>query len=109
MFVVKLVGPGEGCDYTIGCNNITITLPESIKTMEEAVQYVVFAEEQGCLNYYGSGRVEKATIYEVVQSHEVDVATVFRRKLEILQKEEAEAKLEKEKAEFERLKAKFGR
>lgn len=107
MFVVKLVGSGEGCDYTIGCNNITVTLPESIKTMEEAIQYVAFAEERGCLSYYGSDRIEKAIIYEVVQSHEIDVDAIIRNQREILQREAAEAKLEKEKAEFERLKAKF--
>jgi hypothetical protein len=111
MFVVHLEGVGEGCDYTIGCNNKVVVLTDKISTLKEAVDYVSNSDSIGSLSYYGIDRIKKATIYEV--SAVLDIEDIVAQKLE--KRRLASAKLRKEDqesydlSEFERLKKKLGK
>ncbi len=101
---------GGGCDYTIGCGQRLVPLPDTIKTVEEA-KVEVFREEgsQPYHRYYYSGSdIEKVVIYGVVSEHEVNLDKIENDKAtkELIEKlilEEAT-----EKAEFERLKKRYG-
>lgn len=108
MFIVHYEGVGEGCDYTIGCNQCTIKLPKFITTMEEAIAYIQ-SDKQFSLEYFGMNRIEKATIYETQSFQEVNVQDIMQKQKV---KKQAEQVIEKEKnelAEYERLKFKFGK
>lgn len=104
MFIVHLVGDGEGCDYTIGCNRVVVELPAHLTTLEEAVEYVKTQEKPGCLSNYGAANIGAAVVYEVVNSailNMVDIREERRR--------EAAAKVEaRERAKYEELKKRFG-
>jgi len=113
MFYLYLDG-GEGCDDTLACNKLL--KPMKAKTWDEARKEAADDEElgdptadprrgYGC----GEGIMHKATILEVVRSEDVDIkawAAGRRREIEAEEKSEADAR---ERAEFERLKAKLGR
>ena len=111
MFIVHYKGRGEGCDYTIGCNQITVVLPDVVQTMDDAVAYVSggwkpeVADRHSVKYFGGPKRIEKATIYEVANVHELDIQSMI-----VAARERKAAKARKlEEAEFERLKAKLGK
>ena len=67
MFVAHCVGIGQGCHYTIGCNQNTFELPDSIKTMEDAIHYIKNDE-----HWHYDCSWSKVTIYEVVEKQVID-------------------------------------
>lgn len=98
-YFVLIVGAGEGCDYTMGCN--IAFHPLSGDTFEEASKGV--KEHLG----FDECAVETALIIEASKLHFFDVLTHYRD----IERQEAESEqhaVEKsEKAEYERLKSKF--
>ncbi len=102
-FSVFMLGSGEGCDYTIGCNQKLVEL--KAKTREEAL-----LEVAKVLDYHGAGspehRMKKVLLFEgepTVFDYDAwcEVRAEARRA-----EETAEAEKE-ERAQFERLKKKF--
>lgn len=108
MFIVHYEGVGEGCDYTIGCNECTIKLPNSLKTMQEAVDYIR-SDEEFSLDYFGKSRIEKATVYEIQSCQVIDVKDIIQKEKLEREKQKVIQKEKNELAEFERLKEKFGK
>lgn len=101
MFYVLLVGEGEGCDYTIGCNKTFRKLEASTwqTAREEVADICADCEEPS---------IAKATILAVTECQDFDIATWKadhrRRKEEEKKKEERarkKAMLEQLKAELE--------
>jgi len=109
MFIVKLAGKGGGCDAPLGCNECTVTLPDSIKTMEEAAEYVAIQEKEGGLSFYGLDNVKTAAIYEVTGFCELDIPALVRAR-DARRVADSQAAIEhSERVEFARLQAKFGK
>ena len=94
-----------GCDYTIACGKDLEKLP--VSSVEEAVKHAV-EEHEHRFEEGSECEVVRLTILEVVGATQIDVADI---KLQLFQKtvEAAHADPEaKERAEYERLRAKFG-
>lgn len=100
MFIVYYKGYGHGCDYTIGCNEKTFVLPESVTTVEQAVEYIK-GEDSHSLSYYGIKRIAKATIYEVSNMLEVDVESIRSQQEEEIRKHKRKVQDQKDLAELD--------
>ena len=103
---------GGGCDYTIGCGQKFAPI-HGAKTIEEAVEKILDPED----GYGGSyrlgpnseGSIDSITIYECSAPVEVDLEAA-RAELKRQDDEEAARKVEeKERVDFARLQAKYGR
>lgn len=104
------VGKGEGCDYTIGCNQKFVKLESS--NVEDALTEVEndIDESYGPSEYQPDGLPFKSiTVFEVsnyqifdIKAHEESVRNMV---LEATKEKEEE----KERAEFERLSKKFSK
>jgi hypothetical protein len=69
-----LEGKGDGCDYTVGCNEkLTQLFAVSLRAAKaEALEELGY--EEGCLDEEPEpGEVESALIFEVSAFHEVDL------------------------------------
>ena len=66
-----------GCDYTIGCGQLFEFLPETLQSMEQAVQYVLEGEGEATLNYNGKNRIHSCQVFEIFDSHEVDMTSIM--------------------------------
>ncbi len=61
MFIVHYVSASLGSDHNIGENETTHKLPETIKTLKEAADYVV--KSSACGEMYDLEDMAKVTIY----------------------------------------------
>lgn len=96
---------GCGCDYTIGCGKLLVELKE---TSFEGAQEELWGE-YGCRHYLG-GEADLASI-RVFQASEVRAVNLVEWKTRLAEQEKAEKAARdaaKDRAEYERLKAKFG-
>jgi hypothetical protein len=93
----------EGCDYTIGCGQTLINIKTS--SIEEAKQKLaeIIAEE-----YSGERELESAELFEVEQTFMMDTTSIYQEADEREETRKKNETTEKERQEFERLKAKFG-
>lgn len=89
-----------GCDYTIGCGTRVTEIEAD--TLEEAVEK---ASQE--ITTEGEGKIYSAVVFAVSEVHEINVQALADQRR--AQKQEAAkiAKQEQERAEYERLKAKF--
>ena len=107
MFTAYLEQSGEGCDYTIACGKKLVLLQSSSRgDAIDELKSLLFGEGR----FYGSDTdFEKITLYKVESS---EVLPYQEWKREECEKEKAAAlqfKAQLELAEYERLKAKFGK
>lgn len=106
-YYLYMVGPGEGCDYTIGCNSLL--KPMKAQTYEE-----VLSETMAVMEYYGGftgrePRIENAYIVEAANVHDLKVPELKKAHNKV-QANIVKAKQEAEElAQYEKLKAKFDR
>jgi hypothetical protein len=103
-FYVYIVGKGEGCDYTISCNE---TLEElNADTRERAIAEVKddFMESGG---RHGDIAYERMIL--VSHEKELPVGMWMREVEEGQAQEEAEEERRRDEAEFERLRKKLGK
>ncbi len=100
MFVVLLKGEGYGCDYTIGCNKTWRFL--KAETMEEARK-----EVEKIAREYSEPGIEKATILQVAEKEDGDVAGWRKKWKAAREKKAKEAKEAADRAQYEALKKKF--
>jgi len=103
---VLVMQQGGGCDYTIACGTKVVNL--AADNDDEAVE----AAEQVMDDHGGFGdyecRVDSARILKVVGSVPFDVKAIRAERKAEAEKEAAAEKEAEERAEFERLKGKFG-
>lgn len=107
-FLLIAWGSGDGCDYTIGCNQRVTEL--KAKTLEEAqleVKKIIMGDQP---EYFGDYKNEphylsKAQIVEVAETVNVEGIYDECRALAAAQKEKDA--MPAEKAEYARLKKKF--
>ncbi len=104
-FYVYYEGRGEGCDYTIGCNlNVEIV---KAKNVEEVVKKITDEWDECGFNYVES-RYAAVTIIEAPSTTDVDInGYIVEAKAKAAERIRLKEE-DKEKAEFERLKKKFG-
>lgn len=100
-FYLLLEGPGEGCDYTIGCNKTWREFNASDLPAALAKANKIILEE-------GEERVEKAALLSVEAVQTVDVRGLFREAEEMRRKRAKTVEERAERTEYERLKKKFG-
>jgi len=98
-YIALLIGRGEGCDYTIGCNQTWITLKADTmqKAIEECKVYDDDEDGRTIVDYHTrENELELATIIEV--SDEVDFLKIHDKLEEEREAQEAEEeeKLNKE-------------
>lgn len=102
-------GAGEGCDYTIGCNiavdRFSVTGP---KYAEEKARELLMPDEPEYFNgNTENGYLSSAILVKVVS--EIDVEEeIYDRCRELTEAREAAEANDTERAEYERLKKKFG-
>lgn len=104
-YLILLEGHGGGCDYTIGCNKKWEFIEAgSIQDARDKVALIL--EDHGCEE--GCSRIAKATIIEPASISDFKISGWEADKAKE-RRELQERELEKrEKADFERLKEKFG-
>ena len=94
---------GEGCDYTIGCGHAFVHIIGA-KSMEAAHAFILHEYQESIRD----GEVEHIHIYEVSKSSSLDIPALERLMKAKGKEAEAQKKEAAERAEFERLKTKFG-
>lgn len=108
-YYVYIDGGEGGCDYTLNCNAIleqldAATLRDAIKEVRERHLGNPHEDEgYGC----GEGHVRAATILNVTAAHEVDVGSWVAERRHEKNIADGVAKQEREREEYERLRAKF--
>lgn len=111
MFIAYLEQKNCGCDYSIGCGSILVTLSSSSKreAIKELEKIILGEYSEGERNegYWEEFELESACLYEVSSEDNVPLADWYAKAIEDdkLQKEK-EIK-EKEYAEYQRLQVKF--
>jgi len=96
-FYVWMIGVGEGCDHYIACNERL--RPLWAKTLDRAKEEVTAMVDEG---------IEDAVIIEAAHLHIFDIDACLAEAEAMQEQKAKEAKDASEKAEFERLKVKFG-
>lgn len=92
-----------GCDYTIGCGKLLITIEADSLELAKIKLYEIIEKEYNFSEFY----LSSAEIFEVSSSEKINVKQIYK---ELNEKEKARIErmaLEKDLAEFERLKKKF--
>jgi hypothetical protein len=108
-FVILIVGSGEGCDYTIGCNRRWIFRQgKSAKSVLNKYVQESRDDDGAVCSFYGNEiNIEKMTIIEINDKMEVDCQEIAEQlRSEKINKENVVLE-EKEKAEYSRLKKKY--
>lgn len=91
-----------GCDYTIECGTTVIEL-SSVELWSAEDELSKLIEEE----FTGDRKIHEATIYEISDEYEVDLAEVYRN-IANRKKSKKDAEQEaKDREEFERLRKKF--
>lgn len=115
-FIVDIHQP-HGCDYTIECGSKTFVIyaKDLLEANKRFIQMfypdfessdVDWTDDYG--GYTGEMALESAVIYEVVDELEIDMGLLYENLDSIRAAEALKAAEEKERAEFERLKKKYG-
>ena len=102
-FLLFIKGVGEGCDYTIGCNQKTVRI--EAKDLSAAL----LKAEQVYNDHGGSERIESITLYPGDEQATLDIEAIEARKKAAKAAKVAAAQEAKDRADFERLQAKFGK
>lgn len=117
-FLVYVKQHGEGCDYTIGCGRkvFFIEARDMIQAKDRFTR--MLSPEFGQDNqpewtkdyggYNGEMKLVSAQIFEVADEVKVDVAECYENIEKFKIEKALKAVEEKERKEFERLKAKYG-
>ena len=113
MFYAHVEEMGEGCDYTIGCGHRLVKLKAT--TREEAEREVMQDDSEGEGRYFGSHwylfgerTLRAVTLLDVRETYGVDLEKHRAAYRDASALGERAAKEAAERAEFARLKAKFG-
>jgi len=116
-FLVAMKGTGDGCDYTIGCN-MRYKLVMSDKTIDELtqkeIQDALFhgEDDQDYINDKILGKedneISELFVVELENYRRPNLGALRGTHNEMVQQRRTKKREEKERLEFERLKAKFG-
>lgn len=99
MFLLYLEGNEEGCDHTIRCG-IAI---ENIKT--ETLEEASFLAEEK-IDYYGIERINRAIIYEIKSSVEINLLSIKSRSGLLERKRQLEEELNQIEEELNQIEIK---
>ena len=103
MIYVLVRSQDGGCDYTIGCGISVTTLNAQNQTDALVEARIRILQE----NFYEEGRLKSATLLAVEARTALDVEEWYREEQMRRDVEEKHRQELKERAEFERLSAKF--
>lgn len=100
----------DGCDYTIACGKKLFFFPEEIDTYAKAINYLHTPDEWNILPIPdGDDRLDKVTIIEYSKIHPFDIKDYYRKVDDGRAAVKRQEKEDADRAEFERLSAKFGK
>jgi len=113
MFIAYVEQAGEGCDYTIDCGKTLWKL--SADTKEEAIEEIkrnVIGELNTDNGAYYEGlwyefELRSIQLFEVSNYEDLDVGLWYREASEKAKSIKDKVRLDRERLEYERLKAKF--
>lgn len=100
-FYAYYTGPG-GCDYTIGCNNSL----QKLKAIHKHDAEKEILEEYSHMGEYG---IDNIQLLEVKSVEDIDLSEIDRRLAEEKRQAEIRRVEAEERAQYEKLHAKFGR
>ena len=113
MFIAYVKQIYEGCDFTIGCAQTLWRL--SAKTKDEAIAEVKkktigdyvpgHGYEEG---YWIERELGEVTLFEVLEDTKLPIKQWYTEARKFLEEQKNKERTDLERAEFERLKAKFG-
>ena len=108
IYLLHEVQDGEGCDYTIGCGYRLTQLDAD--TMAGAIAEATGLDRHGSPRIQTSGeqRIKCATIYEVAAEHSIDIRALDAERKFVAVASLREEREASERAEYERLKGKYG-
>ena len=108
MYYAHFVGEGWGCDNTISCNEMLIKIDaSSMDEAEDKTRRMFEYDENEDRRTYDPDEIKSVKILEIARESDLSMA-VIRAHIKNKQKLADEAKeYDSEKAEYERLKAKF--
>lgn len=111
MFIAHAVQEDEGCGYTISCGEALWILDATIK--EEAIKElkrIVLGKWDNDEQDFDDQceTLEKLTLFEVSEKESMPIDTWYQEAEDFKQLQKCLDNAEKDKAEYERLKAKFG-
>lgn len=108
-FLVIQTQTGQGCDYTIGCGTrADIMEADSLEIVQQMVLFPNGIDEKAVVFEDGDGDyIKSIRIVKEGNWHEIDVEGLRRIKAEESEKSHAAAE-DSERAEYERLKKKYG-
>ena len=103
-YKVYLKQAGEGCDYTIGCGQIVITIEaESMKDATIQLKEIIADEYND-----DETKLEKVKLYEISKVGKFDIGHFYEELERMEELANNSLKEEEDKREHERLMAKFG-
>ncbi|MBU9200045.1 hypothetical protein KTD31_01335 [Burkholderia multivorans] len=105
MYIAHLKQCGEGCDYAIACGETLVRLKAS--TWQDVPDEVRQLLERS-YGPHSDHRLERCTVYEVVESLEVQVDACYAEIEEGARQAAQAHKTAQRRAEYERLKREFG-
>lgn len=103
-YIAIIVGPGEGCDYTIGCNN---TWKVMRAENEDQVRDQIL-EEYGEFNGSPDPDIEEIIVYETTPGSNIVYSNLAQRSINLHKAWQEDSEEMKERREYERLKQKYG-
>ena len=103
-------GAGEGCGYTIGCNqDVSVVTAES---MDDVAQWIIddliHPDRELSICLHRLKELDKVTLYAIADYCSLNLKAVCEAKTEIDARHTAEQKEQEERALYETLKVKFG-
>jgi len=109
--MAHIIGAGEGCDYTIGCNHVLLELKalnqkDAVKEVSEMFDHNIDTAE-----VFGLEQVQSVVLYHTFEMVDLDISTIKNIVEANATKEQREAKeqFKADTAEYERLREKLGK
>ena len=112
---IAYVEQHEGCDYTIACGKVIIGLKSTNKedALKELKEMIIGKYDKKENNFENGmicceGGLDRVTLYEVSSSEKIPLKDWIKESKKIISDADEKEQLSNEKAEYERLKKKFG-
>lgn len=107
-FLVHYEGTGEGCDYTIGCNHSLHTIEaEDLANAIKKVLHQFKDYSKGLGGLYDIEEINAVTIFSITESASLDIERIRTLKHERMSAAETECRDQRDRATYEKLKARY--
>jgi hypothetical protein len=114
IYIAYLRQSAQGCDYSIGCGlalwrRKAITRDEAIEELKRDIIGIWSEEEARYVDgYHGTSKLEKVILFEVSGEEEMPIDQWYSEAEDYTRQEKTRIEETRERAELERLRAKYG-